>query len=161
MSKVVTSFILFGVFIIIMAGVYFLLFSGSTEPELPPQDQGNNQENNQMEVEIEKLEIEDITVGDGEEVVSGDLVSVHYAGTLLDGTEFDSSYGRGEPFQFEVGAGRVIKGWEEGLLGMKVGGKRKLTIPPSLAYGEGGIPGAIPPSATLVFEIELLEILEK
>lgn len=159
MSKVVINFILFGVFIIIMTGIYFLLFSGSTEPEIPnPED---NQENNQVEVEIEKLKIEDIIVGEGEEVVGGDLVSVHYVGTLLDGTEFDSSYGRGEPFQFEVGASQVIKGWEEGLLEMKVGGKRKLTIPPSLAYGEEGVPGAIPPSATLVFEIELLEIVAK
>jgi protein-disulfide isomerase len=104
------------------------------------------------------LGIKDVTVGKGREVKAGDKVKVHYVGTLTDGTEFDQSKKRGQPFAFEVGRGVVIKGWDQGLLGMKVGGKRKLTIPPDLAYGDRGVPGTIPPKSTLLFDIELLEI---
>jgi protein-disulfide isomerase len=104
------------------------------------------------------LGIKDVTVGTGRAVKAGDKVKVHYVGTLTDGTEFDQSKKRGEPFSFQVGQGRVIKGWDQGLVGMKVGGKRKLTIPPDLAYGDRGVPGAIPPKSTLLFDIELLEI---
>ena len=103
------------------------------------------------------LRITDITVGDGPEAKAGQTVVVNYRGTLENGKEFDSSYGRG-PFSFPLGAGRVIKGWDEGVAGMQVGGKRKLVIPPDLAYGERGAGGVIPPNATLVFEVELLEI---
>jgi peptidylprolyl isomerase len=106
---------------------------------------------------LKKLVIDDILLGTGEAVAEGDTVVVHYIGTLQDGTEFDNSNKRGEPFSFTVGGGRVIKGWEEGLVGMKVGGKRILVIPPELGYGEQGI-GPIPPNSTLVFAIELLEI---
>jgi FKBP-type peptidyl-prolyl cis-trans isomerase len=101
---------------------------------------------------------EDIKVGKGPEAKSGDTVSVHYTGTLLDGTKFDSSRDRGDPFEFALGAGQVIKGWDLGVAGMKKGGKRKLTIPGDLAYGKAGSPPKIPPDATLVFDIELLEI---
>lgn len=101
--------------------------------------------------------IDDIKVGTGKEVKDGDTVSVHYAGTLQEGQEFDNSRKRGEPFEFKVGAGMVIKGWEEGLLGMKEGGERVLVIPPEKAYGEQGI-GPIPPNSTLVFKIELIEV---
>lgn len=104
-----------------------------------------------------QLESEDTLIGNGAEVQNGDTVSVHYVGTLTDGTKFDSSRDREQPFEFTVGNGEVITGWEQGLLGMKVGGIRKLTIPPELAYGETG-QGSIPPNSTLIFEIELLEI---
>ncbi|MCA9360386.1 FKBP-type peptidyl-prolyl cis-trans isomerase [Candidatus Kaiserbacteria bacterium] len=101
--------------------------------------------------------IDDIKLGTGEEVKENDLVVVHYVGTLQNGEEFDNSHKRGAPFEFRVGKGMVIEGWEEGLIGMKVGGERVLVIPPDMAYGEQGI-GPIPGNATLVFVIELMEI---
>ena len=104
------------------------------------------------------LKIETLKEGTGEESKNGDMVSVHYTGTLEDGTKFDSSLDRGTPFEFKLGAGRVIKGWDLGVLGMKIGEKRRLTIPSDLGYGPNGIPGAIPPNAILIFEIELLDI---
>ena len=107
---------------------------------------------------VTELVIEDLTEGSGEGAANGNHVSVHYTGTLLDGTKFDSSHDRGQPFGVTLGAGSVIPGWEQGLLGMCKGGKRKLTIPSHLAYGERGIGGVIPPNATLVFEIEMIDI---
>ena len=104
------------------------------------------------------LKIEDIKVGTSEEAVPGKRVSVNYLGTLVDGTKFDSSYDRGVPFSFNLGAGEVISGWDQGVVGMKVGGKRKLTIPPELGYGSAGAGEVIPPNATLIFEIELLKV---
>jgi peptidylprolyl isomerase len=101
--------------------------------------------------------IDDIKVGTGDVVEEGDSVVVNYVGTLQDGTEFDNSKKRGQPFEFKVGGGMVIPGWEQGLVGMKEGGERVLVIPPELAYGENGI-GPIPPNATLVFSIELIEV---
>lgn len=107
---------------------------------------------------VTELKIEDIKVGDGAEAVAGKTVVVHYTGTLVDGKKFDSSVDRGQPFPFPLGAGRVIQGWDKGVQGMKVGGKRKLTIPPSMGYGEQGAGGVIPPNATLLFDVELLEV---
>jgi FKBP-type peptidyl-prolyl cis-trans isomerase len=129
----------------------FLLYQGgkkSSEPTLeisptPSQNEG--------------LKIEDIVVGTGKEAKDGNKVTVNYIGTLTDGTKFDSSYDRKEPFSFTLGEGSVIPGWDQGLLGMKKGGKRKLTIPSDLAYGESGS-GPIPPNSTLIFEIELLKV---
>ncbi len=106
---------------------------------------------------LNRMVIDDIKVGEGAAVQDGDVVSVHYAGRLQDGTEFDNSKKRGEPFEFKVGGGQVIKGWEEGLVGMKVGGERILVIPPEMAYGDQGI-GPIPGGATLIFSIELVAI---
>ena len=103
------------------------------------------------------LKITELQVGEGAEASSGQTVAVHYRGTLENGKQFDASYDRGTPFTFPLGAGRVIKGWDEGVVGMKVGGKRKLVIPPDLAYGSRGAGGVIPPNATLVFEVELLD----
>ena len=100
--------------------------------------------------------IEDITIGSGAEAGAGQEVTVHYTGWLTSGEKFDSSKDRDDPFVFPLGGGRVIKGWDEGVQGMKVGGKRKLTIPPALGYGAHGAGGVIPPNATLVFEVELL-----
>src|SRR4051812_42682655 len=105
-----------------------------------------------------KLQIEDVVVGNGVEAVKGKTVSVHYTGWLTDGKKFDSSKDRGQPFTFPLGGGRVIKGWDEGVAGMKVGGVRRLTIPPQLGYGASGAGGVIPPNATLVFEVELLDV---
>lgn len=104
------------------------------------------------------LQIQDEVVGAGTEAETGNQVTVNYVGTLTDGKKFDSSYDRNQPFTFTLGAGEVIKGWDEGVAGMRVGGKRKLTIPPSLGYGDSGVPGAIPGGATLIFEVELLKV---
>lgn len=107
---------------------------------------------------VTELKIEDVKVGTGGEAVAGKTVTVHYTGWLTNGTKFDSSKDSGRPFTFPLGGGRVIKGWDQGVAGMKVGGVRKLTIPPSLGYGASGAGGVIPPNATLVFEVELLSV---
>jgi len=104
------------------------------------------------------LKYEDLQIGDGAEAKTGDRVQVHYTGWLENGTKFDSSVDRGRPFEFPLGAGRVIRGWDEGVAGMKVGGKRKLVIPAALGYGDRGAGGVIPPGATLIFEVELLKV---
>lgn len=105
-----------------------------------------------------ELIIEDLSVGSGAEAQAGNHVTVHYTGWLTNGTKFDSSVDRNDPFDFPLGRGHVIRGWDEGVAGMKVGGKRKLTIPPEMGYGARGAGGVIPPNATLVFEVELLGV---
>ena len=104
------------------------------------------------------LQIEEVRLGDGDSAATGQFVSVHYTGWLTDGSKFDSSKDRDEPFEFSLGQRMVIAGWDEGVQGMRVGGVRKLTIPPQLGYGARGAGGVIPPNATLVFEVELLDI---
>lgn len=110
---------------------------------------------------VEQLKKEDLKTGKGPEAKKGDTVRVHYTGRLLDGTKFDSSLDRDEPFEFTIGEGGVIRGWDEGVPGMKKGGKRKLVIPADMAYGKRGSPPKIPPNAPLEFEIELVEIAKK
>ena len=135
------------------------------EDKLSNTDINQNDENNKKEVAMTNKEITtesglkyiDIALGDGAMPETGDKVVVHYTGTLEDGTQFDTSIGRA-PFSFPLGAGRVIKGWDEGVAGMKVGGKRKLTIPPELGYGSRGAGNVIPANATLIFEVELLKV---
>lgn len=106
------------------------------------------------------LHIEDLTIGEGAEAIKGKDITVHYTGWLTDGTKFDSSLDRRQPLTITLGVGQVIQGWDEGFAGMKVGGKRRLTIPPEMGYGAHGAGGVIPPNATLVFEVELLDVSE-
>ncbi|HEY9840944.1 MAG: FKBP-type peptidyl-prolyl cis-trans isomerase [Candidatus Sericytochromatia bacterium] len=120
-------------------------------------------EDNTLKTEetVNSLKTEDIKVGDGAEAKAGDFVRVHYTGTLANGEQFDSSRDRGEPFEFELGAGEVIQGWDMGVAGMKVGGQRKLTIPPELGYGSRDVGGGlIPANSTLLFDVELVEIVK-
>ncbi len=109
----------------------------------------------------DELQIEDVVIGDGKAAVKGALITTHYRGFLEDGSEFDSSHSRGKPFQCVIGTGRVIKGWDVGLMGMKVGGTRTLVVPAHLAYGERGMGSRVPVNANLRFEIELLEVLTR
>ncbi len=109
-------------------------------------------------MEQTNITIEDILIGQGTEAKTGNTVSVQYRGTLLNGIQFDSSYDRGEPFSFTIGQGQVIQGWEQGIPGMKVGGKRKLIIPSAFAYGDQAVGKVIPPNSTLVFEVELFSV---
>jgi peptidylprolyl isomerase len=109
----------------------------------------------------EHLKIQDLQLGTGKEIAKGALITAHYDGFLEDGTKFDSSYDKSKPFQCVIGTGRVIKGWDQGLMGMRVGGKRKLFVPAHLAYGERQIGAHIKPNSNLIFEIELLEVLTR
>ncbi|MBT1444445.1 FKBP-type peptidyl-prolyl cis-trans isomerase [Shewanella sp. JM162201] len=110
---------------------------------------------------MSELKIDDLIIGDGKEAVKGALITTQYRGWLADGTEFDSSYVKGRAFQCVIGTGRVIKGWDQGIVGMKVGGKRRLQVPAHLGYGERQIGNMIPPNSDLLFEIELLEVLTR
>lgn len=148
------------VVVIIAVGVYYYL---AVRPEKSvPTDLNLNSDKDKAESKVMEtpsgIKTEDLKIGEGAEAKAGNTVTVHYTGTLENGTKFDSSRDRGQAFSFPLGTGYVIKGWDEGVIGMKVGGKRKLIIPSSLAYGEVGVPGTIPPNATLVFEVELLGV---
>ena len=119
----------------------------------------NEQADPNSEITTESgLKYRDLIIGTGREAALGHLATVHYTGWLTNGAKFDSSVDRRDPFSFPIGSGKVIHGWDEGVAGMKVGGKRKLTIPPQLGYGARGAGGAIPPNATLIFDVELLDV---
>ena len=125
---------------------------------LPSIAQDKDKEKDKVVTTKSGLKYQELKEGTGEEAKKGDVVTVHYTGTLKDGKKFDSSVDRGKPFTVQIGVGQVIKGWDEGIPGMKVGGKRKLIIPSDLAYGPQGRPPVIPPSAELTFEVELIAI---
>lgn len=154
---------------VLLTGAAFLAACGGEEPAEQTQPEQSTPATEQpaqspdasapqgME-EVTELKIEDLQEGTGAEATAGKNVTVHYTGWLTDGTKFDSSLDSGQPFTFALGSGQVIPGWDQGVEGMKVGGKRRLTIPPQLAYGEQGAPPVIPPNATLVFDVELLNV---
>jgi FKBP-type peptidyl-prolyl cis-trans isomerase len=143
--------------VVFVGYIAYLGFTG-TPASLPFAGDGATVATSTLDMTNE-LQSTDILVGTGAEAVSGKKVTVHYVGTLTDGTKFDASKDHGQPFSFTLGAGQVIKGWDEGVVGMKVGGKRTLVIPGELGYGATGTPdGTIPPNATLKFEIELLKV---
>ena len=143
--------------ILLVAGLAFLVYMAGESGYL--RDEKSSQlERTERQKDHPELLIKDIETGEGPTVQSSDTVEVHYIGRLEDGSVFDSSYDKGRTFTFKLDKGRVILGWEIGVEGMKKGGKRILTIPPELAYGEGGVRGMVPPNSTIVFEIELIEI---
>ena len=150
-KELITAVLFF--FIILVVG-FFLLSKDASK--LPPSNELLTPQEGSLE-----LQVEDIKVGTGEVVTAGDTVLVHYVGSLENGEIFDSSRERGQPFETVIGEGLVIEGWDQGILGMKPGGLRKLIIPPGLAYGAQGAGDVIPPNATLTFEVELLEINPK
>ena len=165
LNIILTAVLIMGVFV---AGYYFskkIDFSNSVKVENNQNESAkpmvspdsNLEDNNIKQIISNGVNIEILKQGEGEGAKNNDKVTAHYIGTLASGEKFDSSIDRGQPFSFILGSGQVIKGWEEGVLGMKAGEKRKLTIPAELGYGEKGI-GAIPPNATLIFEVELLKI---
>jgi FKBP-type peptidyl-prolyl cis-trans isomerase len=141
--------ILIIVLILIAIGVYFLL---------RPESSVSQNQQTSSSYDIQGMKVEILQQGTGEGAKSGDTITVNYVGTLQNGTKFDSSIDRGQPFKFTLGQNSVIQGWELGVVGMKAGEKRRLTIPPELGYGSRGAGGVIPPNATLVFEIDMLAI---
>jgi FKBP-type peptidyl-prolyl cis-trans isomerase len=144
---------LLGAGVVVAATVLFVAYSGGNSY---PDPKGNKEQ--KMVTTASGLKYVDEKVGEGREAKAGDLVTVHYTGTLKDGKKFDSSLDRNDPFSFKLGKGQVIKGWDEGVAGMKVGGKRKLIIPPALGYGSRGAGESIPPNSELTFEVELLKV---
>lgn len=154
----VTVVMLIGVIFYSASGAIGSFFSNSNQENIIKNQDMNPTPNNSFSSSVSGLEINDTQIGTGVEAVVGKVVTVHYTGALTDGRVFDSSLNRGTPFSFTLGAGQVIQGWERGFAGMKVGGKRRLIIPGDFAYGPSGVPGLIPPNATLVFEVELLDV---
>lgn len=169
MNKAITIVI---VIIVIIASFFYLLSSSEQDQDVQKQDtdqitqsetsmtQDTNEEPSPVVTTDSGLRYQILQTGNGQEAQKGDIVSVHYVGTLEDGTKFDSSIDRGSPFQFTLGVGQVIKGWDEGVAGMKIGEKRRLLVPSALGYGVNGYPPVIPGNANLIFEVELLSIEE-
>ncbi len=156
MSKNLTILLVIAIIIIVLAGTYLFLGNKNENKEKNNINNQNKMENKTLE---SGLQITDEIIGTGAEAKAGDIVSVNYTGTLENGKKFDSSYDRNQPFSFNLGAGQVIEGWDKGVAGMKIGGKRKLVIPPALAYGSQDVGnGLIPANSTLIFEVELLGI---
>lgn len=151
---------------ILGAGIWLFMRKGSESPSLYDKDSASitatpssSLSAGQVQRLSDGLQIQDIVIGQGQAAKAGDTIAVHYVGTLANGTKFDSSYDHGQPFAFQLGGSQVIKGWDEGVQGMKIGGKRKLVIPPALGYGNRNIGnGLIPSNSTLIFEVELLAI---
>ncbi len=141
------------IILLLLAGGAYLVWSAASDNSA-----GNLPNLSGMTTTASGLQYKDTQIGSGAEATPGKMVSVHYTGWLQNGVKFDSSLDRGQPFTLSVGVGQVIPGWDEGLVGMKVGGKRLLVIPPELGYGAAGSPPVIPPNATLIFEVELLEV---
>ncbi len=153
MPKSALVVLVIGIIALVVASLFIFritdsfLYSTNSEPAKKMNNASNKQ----------GLKIEDLKVGSGREVKNGDTISIHYLGTLTNGVKFDSSYDRGSPFETQIGTGQVIKGWDIGVIGMKIGGKRKLTIPAELGYGTQAV-GSIPANSTLIFEVELIDI---
>lgn len=158
-------FIIGGVIVLAgVAAIYFLLWRPLQTPQAPGQELGLREEERRGAAAappsrlVEGVEVADLKIGDGAQARPGQTLTVNYVGTLASGAKFDSSYDRGEPFTFALGKGMVISGWERGIPGMRVGGRRRLKIPPELGYGAAGAGTAIPPNATLVFDVEMLGV---
>jgi len=148
----------FGLIIAVIAVLAIIYGCGKSEKPGAASSSGPSKVSGEPTTTPSGLQYWDIVVGNGPTAVPGNMVHVHYSGFLTTGEKFDSSRDRGEPFSFPLGAGQVIKGWDEGVAGMKVGGQRQLRIPPQLGYGSAGAGGTIPPNATLVFDVELLGV---
>jgi FKBP-type peptidyl-prolyl cis-trans isomerase len=154
MPKQAIVVLIIGIALLAIASLFIFRITDTMQPAIQPEPSKGTTMNDK---DIKGLKIEDIKVGTGKEVKNGDTVVIHYLGTLTDGTKFDSSYDRGKPFETQIGTGQVIKGWDLGVVGMKAGGKRKLTIPPELGYGDQAV-GSIPANSTLIFEVELIDV---
>jgi FKBP-type peptidyl-prolyl cis-trans isomerase len=152
MSRKILITIVVVLLVVVILGAYFIFNYNKSSSQ--PSKNGNGL----TEFEVQGMKVKILSYGSGAEAKVGDLVTTHYVGILEDGKEFDSSVGRNLPFSFQLGQGRVIRGWDLGVVGMKVGEKRELTIPPDLAYGLDGFPPTIPPQANLIYTITLLEI---
>ena len=146
------------VLVVAVIGVVFFVLMKPKEIKAPEESNTTTNEQNNNNTQKMELKIETLKEGTGEGAKNGDKVTVHYTGTLENGTKFDSSVDRGQPFTFTLGVGQVIEGWEKGILGMKVGEKRKLTIPSDMGYGQYGAGEMIPPNATLIFDVEMIGI---
>lgn len=165
MKKTILAAVIIVLIIILAFTAYYFMAKNNNQPAEPNENAGtengenqSNEQQNQQSYEIQGMKVEILQQGTGEASKTGDIVTVNYVGVLQNGAKFDSSIDRNQPFSFTLGQNRVIQGWELGVLGMKAGEKRKLTIPPELAYGDQAVGGVIPANSTLIFEVELLKI---